>query len=419
MNYSNWQLKTPIIGSTFTIFGQMKALAISRYTLTSAMGEGLQPNLEKLRAGVSGLGRCQFDGAQSLDTWVGEVASVDRQMLPATLAEFDCRNNRLAFLGLQQDGFIEAVQVASERYGKKRVAVFIGTSTSGIAQTELAYRELTEGDEQLPAWYQYQGTHNTYSVAEFVRRALGLEGICHAISTACSSSAKVFASAHRALEAGLCDAAVVGGVDSLCLTTLYGFSSLQLVASDICRPSDRNRQGLSIGEAAGFALLEKNEVVNTGIQLLGYGESGDAYHMSAPHPQGAGAIQAMRAALSRAGLEASAIDYINLHGTGTSSNDLIESLAVHEVFGAQTPCSSTKGFIGHTLGAAGIAEAIFGMLGMENEFMPCSLNTRELDDAIACNILLENRDQSMTHMLSNSFGFGGSNCSLLLGKSAA
>ena len=155
------------------------------------------------------------------------------------------------------------------------------------------------------------------------------------------------------------------------------------------------------------------------MRLLGYGESGDAYHMSAPHPQGAGAVKAMSAALARAGLDAGAIDYINLHGTGTPSNDLTESLAVEQVFGARTPCSSTKGFIGHTLGAAGIAEVVFGLLCLEYGFMPCSLNTREVDKSIECNVLLENSEQHPTHILSNSFGFGGSNCSLLLGRREA
>jgi 3-oxoacyl-[acyl-carrier-protein] synthase-1 len=394
----------------------MQALSISNYTLTSALGNGLQCQLENLRGGVSGLAPCRFDGAQTLDTWVGEVASVNSQVLPDYLAEFDCRNNRLAYLGLKQDNFIEAVQAASERHGSSRVAVFIGTSTSGIQQTELAYRSLATAGEKMPSWYKYETTHNTYSVAEFVRQALGLDGICYAISTACSSSAKVFASAHRAIEAGFCDAAVVGGVDSLCLTTLYGFRSLQLLAADICRPSDRQREGLSIGEAAGFALLEKTSSGNGGMRLMGYGESGDAYHMSAPHPQGAGAIKAMTKALARAGLDAGSVDYINLHGTGTPSNDLTESLAVQQVFGAETPCSSTKGFIGHTLGAAGIAEGIFGLLGLEHGLMPCSLNTRKVDESIHCNILLENRHQPLTHILSNSFGFGGSNCSLVLAR---
>lgn len=390
----------------------MNPLTITSYTVTTALGAGNQINWQKLCDGESGLGECHFAGIDDLQTWVGEVANVDQQTLPESLTSFDCRNNRLAWLGLQQDGFQQAVAAAVSRYGRHRVAVFMGTSTSGIHQTELAYRQLQ--DETLPAWYDYEGTHNAYSIAEFTRRALGLEGLASSISTACSSSAKVFASAQRAINSGFCDAAVVGGVDSLCLTTLYGFNALQLVANDVCRPSDAHRSGLSIGEAAGFALLEKS-AKPSGLCLLGYGESSDAYHMSSPHPQGDGAVMAMQQALSTAGLDAADIDYVNLHGTGTPSNDLSESIAVVRALGEQVACSSTKGWTGHTLGAAGIVEAIFSALFIANDFVPASLNTLEIDPLIKANVLLEHRQCSVDKILSNSFGFGGTNCSLVLG----
>ncbi|MEM1153044.1 MAG: beta-ketoacyl-[acyl-carrier-protein] synthase family protein [Pseudomonadota bacterium] len=405
----------------------MTPLAITHYTLTSALGVGLESHLQHLQQGKSGLTPCDFPGAETLGTWVGEVDGLPDVTLPEPLSTFDCRNNRLAWLGLQADDFREAVAEAAQRYGAGRVAVFIGTSTSGIQQTELVYRELgltpdREDMPRLPDWYHYEGSHNTYSVAEFVRRALALRGISSAISTACSSSAKVFASAHRAMAAGLCDAAVVGGVDSLCLTTLHGFQSLQLVATDVCRPSDAERQGLSIGEAAGFALLQHPEAVLSpgpesappAMQLLGYGESSDAHHMSSPHPEGAGAYAAMREAMQRAHLSEDDIDYINLHGTGTRTNDLVESLAVQRLFSQAPPCSSTKGFTGHTLGAAGIVEAVIAMLALAQGFMPESLNTRQLDPDIDINILLQPESGKLRHILSNSFGFGGSNCSLVL-----
>jgi 3-oxoacyl-[acyl-carrier-protein] synthase-1 len=394
----------------------MKPLTITSYTTTTSLGAGNQANWQKLAAGETGLVVCQFDGIDDLPTWVGEVAAVDQVQLPAALASFDCRNNRLAWLGLQQDGFMDSVAAAVNRYGSHRVAVFMGTSTSGIHQTELAYRQID--NDALPDWYHYQGTHNAYSIAEFTRQALQLEGLASSISTACSSSAKVFACAYRAMEAGFCDAAVVGGVDSLCLTTLYGFNSLQLVASDICRPSDANRSGLSIGEAAGFALLEKHSA-DSPLCLLGYGESSDAYHMSSPHPDGEGAVMAMQAALSSASLQPADIDYINLHGTGTSSNDLAESNAVCKLLGEQTPCSSTKGWTGHTLGAAGIVEANFSALCIANGFIPQSLNTRTVDPAIKANIALHQQSRAVAKVLSNSFGFGGTNCSLILGGSCS
>lgn len=395
----------------------MNPLAITEYTLTTALGSGVQANWEKYQGGESGLSACRFPGAQSLNTWVGEVAGLDQVMLPDTLRHFDCRNNRLTYLGLQQDNFTARVENAIEQYGAKRVAVFMGTSTSGIQQTELAYEtlELTaEHSGTLPDWYYYEGTHNTYSVAEFVRQALGLEGPCSAISTACSSSAKVFASASRAIEAGLCDAAVVGGVDSLCLTTLHGFNALQLVARDVCRPSDVERAGLSIGEAAGFALVEPASNQKPGMQLLGFGESSDAHHMSSPHPEGDGAVQAMQSALDSANLTAESIDYINLHGTGTRTNDLVEGIAIHRLFGGDTPCSSTKGYTGHTLGAAGIVEAVFSLLSIQHGFRPGSVNTQNVDPEIKTNLLMTHQQQATSKVLSNSFGFGGSNCSLIL-----
>ncbi|GAB5450919.1 MAG: beta-ketoacyl-[acyl-carrier-protein] synthase family protein [Halioglobus sp.] len=396
----------------------MQALAISHYTLSSALGVGIDAQLSALREGRSGLGECHFDRGAELATYVGEVGGVDDASLPPALADFDCRNNRLAAIGLSADGFDTAVSQAVQRYGSDRIGVYVGTSTAGIYQTELAYRELPENNDALPDWYNYAGTHNTYSIADFVRQFLGLQGPAAAISTACSSSAKVFASAHRAIAAGYCDAAVVGGVDSLCLTTLFGFHALQLVAEDVCRPMDSERRGLSIGEAAGFALLERDHD-GTRMRLLGYGESGDAHHMSAPHPEGLGAIAAMQAALARAELAPGQVDYINLHGTGTAANDLAESRAVSELFGTVTPCSSTKGFTGHTLGAAGIAEAVFCLLAMEHGFMPQSLHCRHLDPDIACNVIRECRPAALRHVLTNSFGFGGSNCSLLLGMNSA
>jgi 3-oxoacyl-[acyl-carrier-protein] synthase-1 len=237
------------------------------------------------------------------------------------------------------------------------------------------------------------------------------------ISTACSSSAKAFATAARFIEAGFCDAAVVGGVDSLCLTILYGFASLELMSSSPCRPCDENRNGLTLGESAGFALLEKSEhAARPGaVALLGYGESCDGYHMSHPHPEGTGAINAMRAALLRSRLTSSDIDYIHLHGTATKANDSIEDRAVHSVFGPLTPCSSTKGWTGHTLGAAGVTGAVIAAMCLTRSFVPGTLNTTRIDPNLSSHVMLENREQPVRRVLSNSFGFGGNNCSLIFG----
>ena len=395
----------------------MRPLQLTRTTMTSCLGRGLEATRAALRARASGLAPCRFETV-ALDTCVGEVAGVDEVRLAPALRGYDCRNNRLAALGLEQDGFAAAVRAAAVRLGARRIGVFLGTSTSGILQTELAYRRRDPATGALPADFDYARTHNTYSVADFVRRQLGLAGPAWTVSTACSSSAKVFGTAARLIDAGLVDAAVVGGVDSLCLTTLYGFNSLELLSPEPCRPYDAARAGLSIGEAAGFVLLEPMPAspAADAVALLGVGESSDAHHMSAPHPEGLGARMAIEAALADAGLGAADIDYVNLHGTATPSNDAAEDKAVVGVCGTRTPCSSTKGATGHTLGAAGAIEAVIAALAVRHGFMPGGANTRDLDTALRAHYLLESREAPVRRALSNSFGFGGTNCSLVLGR---
>jgi len=392
----------------------LQPLIISHKTLTNSLGTGLAATLNALRTRHSGLTPCVFDTVD-LETYIGKVAGLDDYRIRADMAEYDCRNNRLAQLALERDGFAAAMETARQKYGAERIGVFMGTSTSGLLQTELAYRHRDVQTGALPPDFHYAETHNTYSLAAFVRRYLGLHGPSLVVSSACSSTAKVFGNAQRMIEAGLCDAAVVGGVDTLCLTTLYGFNSLNLVSPRPCRPYDAERNGISIGEGAGFALLEKVGASGGDILLLGVGESSDAHHMSSPHPEGLGAKLAMQHALDAAGLQPQDIDYINLHGTATKANDASEDQGVTALFD-QTPCSSTKGWTGHLLGAAGISEAIISMLAIENNFMPGSLGTQQLDPALHCNYQIGNRDAQVERVLSNSFGFGGSNCSLVLGR---
>jgi 3-oxoacyl-[acyl-carrier-protein] synthase I len=401
----------------------MAPLILTSYTLVSALGKGLDETYRALRNRRSGLRHCDFEDV-GIATYIGRVDEVedvlDGGAYPSTnLKQFDCRNNRLALLGLQQDGFIQAALEARERYGAHRVAVILGSSTSGILETEHAYRHRDPATGALPSSYlrSHRYTHNMFSVAHFVRTYLGLRGPALVISTACSSSAKAFASAARFIEAGYCEAAVVGGVDSLCLTILYGFASLELMSRRPCRPCDEDRDGLTLGESAGFALLEKTQ--HTGqsgaVALLGYGESCDGYHMSHPHPEGTGAISAMQAALLRSGLTSGDIDYIHLHGTATRANDSIEDKAVYSVFGPSPPCSSTKGGTGHTLGAAGITGSVIAAMSLTRSFVPGTVNTTRIDPGLRCRVLLENREHPVRRVLSNSFGFGGNNCSLIFG----
>jgi 3-oxoacyl-[acyl-carrier-protein] synthase I len=395
----------------------MKPLLLAEFTATSCIGTGVAPTLASLIEQRSGLAHCDFETVK-IDTHIGEVPGVDAERLPAQLQVFDCRNNRLAELALRQDGFFDAVEAAAARWGRRRIGVFIGTSTAGIMQTELAYRARDPISGELPAGFNYGTTHNSFSVADYMRRRCGLEGPAMAVSSACASSAKVFGAARRMIEAGLIDAALVGGTDSLCLTTLYGFHSLQLSSPAPCRPFDVARDGISIGEAAAFALLERatGKVCGDSILLYGVGESSDAYHMSAPHPEGLGAKRAMQAALKQASLEPGDIDYINLHGTGTPSNDRSESQAVTSIFGPTTPCSSTKGATGHTLGAAGALEAVISALAIRNGLMPGGVQTTRIDPTLTAHYIRENRHSPLRRVLSNSFGFGGTNCSLIFGR---
>jgi 3-oxoacyl-[acyl-carrier-protein] synthase I len=394
----------------------VKPLLLRAYTATSCLGTGNAASLATLEARRSGLKHCDFETVD-IDTYIGAVPGVDAQALPAGLARFDCRNNRLAELALRQDGFAAAVLSAVAEYGARRIGVFIGTSTAGILQTELAYRQRDLASGALPAEYEYGPTHNAFSVADYIRQRFQIEGPAMALSSACASSAKAFASAQRMLEAGVIDAALVGGTDSLCLTTLYGFHSLQLSSAQPCRPFDISRDGISVGEAAAFVLLTRAAAYLKGddILLLGAGESSDAYHMSAPHPEGLGAKLAMQMALKAASLDAADIDYINLHGTGTPTNDRAESQAVTSLFGPTTPCSSTKGATGHTLGAAGALEAVISVLCIRHGFMPGGVGTHHIDPMLTAHYIRENRRAPLVHVLSNSFGFGGTNCSLIFG----
>jgi 3-oxoacyl-[acyl-carrier-protein] synthase-1 len=251
-----------------------------------------------------------------------------------------------------------------------------------------------------------------HSLGDFVQGVLGLTGICTTVTTACSSSAKVFAQAERLIRAGLADAAVVGGVDTLCGSVIFGFNSLELVSRDPCRPFDIARSGISIGEAGGFALLEQH---GAGPWLLGYGESSDAHHMSSPHPQGLGARLALAQALSSAGLAAADVGYVNLHGTASARNDEVEAEVVADLFPASTQAGSTKGWTGHALGAAGFLEAVITLEALATGQAPGMLNTTALDAACGPQIRVNPSPIARPFALSNSFGFGGSNCVLAFG----
>jgi len=397
----------------------MPPLAIPAYTATTALGRGREAQADALRARRGGLRRNDF-GDAGLDTWIGRVDGLEQTPLPPQFARWECRNNRLAWLALQQDAMLDAIAEVRERFGAERVALVLGTSTASIGETEAAYSSLEvdgDGRTQFAPGMRRPIVHTPHSLGDFVQHATGLRGPSVTVATACSSSAKVFAQAARLIDAGVADAALVGGVDTLCGSVLYGFNSLGLVSTQACRPFDVARDGLSLGEAGGFALLERDSIGST-LQLRGYGESSDAHHMSTPHPEGLGARLAMADALARAGIAAAEVGYLNLHGTATPANDAVEARAVAALFPDTLHASSTKGWTGHTLGAAGIVESIFALIALQDGLLPGMLNSSVADPACGPQIRFDNVDRVIANAMNNSFGFGGNNCSLVFGRAA-
>ena len=344
------------------------------------------------------------------------VDGIEAVPLPQSLAAWDCRATRLSWLGLQADGFDAAASAAVRRHGASRVGLVLGTSASTIGASEQAYRELDE-QGRFPLPLRSARLNTPHALALFVQEALGLQGPCVTVATACSSSAKAFAVAERWLRLDLADAVVVGGVDALCDSVLFGFNALGLIAAAPCRPFGAGRSGISVGEAAGFAFLERGAGA---LQLLGYGESNDAHHMSSPHPQGVGAELALDDALARADLAASEIDYLNLHGTASARNDEVEAALVARRYDARVHASATKGVTGHTMGAAGMVEALVCLQALADGWLPGSVGAMPLDPALgqpfAARLQADTVQRPARRAASHSFGFGGNNCVLVFAR---
>ncbi len=398
----------------------MRPLVISAGTAVSALGRGVAATRNAMQQRRGGLVPCDFSGVT--EGYMGRLAGVEDHKLPDHLHRFECRNNRLADMALNTDGFRQAVAQARAYYGAARIAVIMGTSTSGILSSEQAYARRDVEQGTMPPDFEQQYTQDLFSLPSYVAAALSLEGPCLTVSNACASSSHAFLDAWHWIEAGVCDAAIVGGADSLCGMTLRGFGALGLVDAQPTRPGDARRHGISIGEAAGVALVERAGVrplsrCGEGYRasLLGCGASSDGHHMSAPDPQGRGAIAAMRQALARSGLAATEIDYINLHGTGSVANDVMEDKAVYSVFGDSVACSSTKGWTGHTLGASGSLEAMICGICIQESLVPGGLNIEQIDPGFRSRIMAHNTAKPVRFVMSNAFGFGGNNCSLVFG----
>ena len=348
--------------------------------------------------------------------WVGAVQEA-LEPVPAQWQAFASPTGQLVLEAYRQ--IADQVAGCAAVYGFDRIGIVLGSSTSGIAVGEGAV--LYHHDHGcFPAGYHYS-QQEPGAAGELLAQASVIRGPAFTVSTACSSGAKALASAANLLDLGICDAVIAGGADALCRMTLNGFSVLELISDFICDPMSGARAGITIGEGACLFLMTAEP---GGIQLLGVGESSDAYHMSAPDPEGRGAELAMRGALEAAGLTADDICYINLHGTGTVQNDLMESKAVARIFPPHTPCSSSKGQIGHTLGAAGAIEAGFCWLALDAAAddvpLPPHCWSGTPDASLAPLALVASGQRiprrNVTAMLSNSFAFGGSNCSVIIGK---
>lgn len=393
----------------------IEPIAITASSLVSAAGPGLPALRAALQSDRSLLTPNDFTEVE-LPAWIGRVSGLETTALPRDLRHWDSRVNRLAWLGLQADGLAGAVQEARRRHGATRVGLVLGTSASTIGVSEHAYAHLAP-DGGFPAAVRSERLNMIHAVTAFVQEALQIQGPAATVSTACSSSAKAFAQAERWLRLQLCDAVVVGGVDALCGSVLFGFAALGLMSPAPCQPFGAARQGISVGEAAGFALLQRGHAATA---LVGYGESNDAFHMSSPHPQGRGAEQALDAALARADLDAAAVDYVNLHGTGTPRNDEVEAALVARRYRADVHASASKGFTGHTMGAAGMVEALICLQALDTGLCSGTTHTTGADPALgnrfAGQLQLHTAQREVRVAASHSFGFGGNNAVLVFAK---
>lgn len=341
------------------------------------------------------------------------LAGVDGELpaIPDDFAAHRSRNNQLLLAALAQ--IQPRVDEAIAQYGRDRVAVVLGTSTSGLDEGDAHVNLTLNGQESLSWQYPQQELGDP---SRFLSHWLALDSPAFTLSTACSSSARAIISGRRLIEAGLADVAIVGGADTLSRMPINGFHSLESLSPTRCLPFGRDRSGITIGEGAALMLLTREPQP---VALLGVGESSDAYHISAPHPQGEGAIRAITQALNDAGITPTQVGYINLHGTATPLNDQIESKVVSELFGENVPCSSTKHLTGHTLGAAGITEAALSMLILQRDLPlpPQDFSDSPRDPALPhCGIIEQPRALERPVILSNSFAFGGNNASILLGR---
>lgn len=388
--------------------GATRAPVVTSWSTINALGATTHEVMRNLRAGAPGLS--PPPPGTGLETRCGTVTA-DLPLLEGKLAHLDTRNNRFVQQALAE--LAEPLEAARTRWGPARIGICVGSSTASMDELERHY-VLHARTNAVPPGSDVVTRGSADGLALVLRGLTELRGPTAIVSNACASSGKVFASAKRWLEAGVVDAVLVGGADSLCQLTLRGFRSLGLLSEEACRPFSAERRGIHIGEGAAFALLERE---GEGPRLLGVGESADAHHMTTPDPDGGGASLAMRAALSDARVSPSEVGYVNAHGTGTRFNDAMEARAIRAVLGAEARpiVVSTKGYVGHTLGAAGAIEAVFVLEALRGGWTPASAGASPVDPEIDLDVSTECRDVRLRVALSNSFAFGGINVSLVFG----
>lgn len=386
---------------------RMRPYPITGFAMCNAIGSNRREVRQSLFEGRSGLGPSPID--LPFEAVVGAVRG-ELPTLPASLSAWSTRTTRIAAQLLAE--LAPELERLRVRWQPDRIAVLLGTSTGGADATESAYKYyLSEG--ALPEGYDLFRQHTFGATLHVVRELVGATGPAWMVSTACTSSAKPLATAQRLISSGVIDAAIVGGIDTLCSMTLHGFHSLDASSKTACRPFAADRDGLNIGEGGAFLLIERS---GDPIALLeGVGESSDAYHISAPHPKGLGARLAMERALEEVGCTPASVDHVNAHGTGTRLNDVSECAAIDELFGLDVPVVSTKSYTGHMLGAAGATEAAIAILSIAEGWIPASLRADPIDEKILVNVNQKRLDGDVRRVVSNSFAFGGNNISVVIG----
>lgn len=384
----------------------MAAVPITAHSVCNALGPRTEAVLEALFAGRGGVSPAG-DATTSRPTG---VLCFEPEPLRGTMASYDTRQGRLAAHVAAL--LTRATASACRRWGAHRVGVIIGSSTGGIAATEQAFaHHRVHGS--MPEPWSLERAHAMHATIEVLRHVAGARGPAFAVSTACSSSGKALGSAQRLIETDVVDAVLVAGIDTLCETTLRGFASLEVLSASHCRPFSSARQGINIGEGAAALLLERTG--DASVALVSVGESSDAHHISAPHPEGVGARLAMQRALAQAGVTPGQVGHINAHATATVQGDIAEARAIREVFGREVPVVATKGYTGHLLGAAGATEAVFAAVAIEQGWLPAGLGCGPVDPQLELHVVCERTQVESDYAMSTSFAFGGSNVAVLLG----